>query len=105
MLPLISFILFIAGGVIAQFDPTITSATDITETIYTTPPLSPSDPDYVDEDLNLNTDEMLQKRTPPSGIYLCTHSNWTGECRWQTLQNNVCLDFPWDAAVSIGVST
>ncbi|KEF52915.1 uncharacterized protein A1O9_10821, partial [Exophiala aquamarina CBS 119918] len=60
------------------------------------------DPSYVDQDPNLNFDQRLEKRTPPLGIYLCTHSNWTGECGWQALQNNVCLDFPWDAAISMG---
>jgi len=104
MLLLIAFILFLASDVVAQSDPTITSATDISFTTYTTTPLLPSDPDYVDEDLRWDTNGTLEKRTPPQGIYICSLSGWKGDCGWKRLEDNVCKDFPWDAAMSIGVS-
>lgn len=113
MLSFLYLIFCIAIGVLAEFDPTITAATDITDTVFTTTPLSPGDPDYVYEELNANkydsTDNdnvnvTLEKRTPPTGIYACENPNWTGKCAWQALQENVCLDFSWNAGASLGVS-
>lgn len=106
---LIYLIFCITIGVLAEFDPTITSLTDITHTVFTTLPLSPEDPNYFYQDRDesideSNADETLEKRTPPIGIHVCEYPNWAGKCAWQPFKDGACLEYPWESGASIGVS-
>lgn len=109
MVSLIYLIFAIATGTLAEFDPTITAAPNTPAAVYSTPPLSPLDPNYVHQDplasIGENiTDTTLEKRSPPVGIYVCDLPDWKGTCAWHAVKDSSCTEFPWKAGISIGVS-
>ncbi|KAK5049080.1 hypothetical protein LTR84_005503 [Exophiala bonariae] len=111
MFSLVYLLLAITTSVLAAVDPTITPApgSDTLAAIHSTPPLSPDDLNYVYEEPYTvttanSTGAVLQKRTPPVGIYVCELPDWKGTCKWVQVKNNApCMDFPWQAGVSIGL--
>lgn len=112
MFSLLFLVFAITTSVFAVVDPTITPApgSGTLAVVHSTPPLAPDDPNYVFEDsytitTGNSTESDLQKRTPPTGIYVCDLPDWKGSCRWiQVKTGSPCMDFPWQAGVSIGVS-
>lgn len=112
MFSLLFLVFAITTSVFAVVDPTITPApgSGTLAVVHSTPPLAPDDPNYVFEDsykitTSNSTESDLQKRTPPTGIYVCDLPDWKGSCRWiQVKTGSPCMDFPWQAGVSIGVS-
>jgi hypothetical protein len=95
-----TFAFFFPCLLLAAFAGLVTSQ-DRTTVVIDTPTLTPDHADYIDAaDVDL-----INKRSPPAGIYVCDKANWGGKCTWLSVTENACKDFTWNTDISFGVSS
>ncbi|KAK5455880.1 hypothetical protein LTS15_005197 [Exophiala xenobiotica] len=93
-----TFAFFFPCLLLAAFPGLVTSQ-DRTTVVIDTPTLTPDHADYIDAaDVDL-----INKRSPPAGIYVCDQANWGGKCTWLSVTENTCKDFTWNTDISFGV--